>query len=160
MLRRVSLMTSRVPMNSPTQSANTASQNHPSNRSCASCCCNRRERPAWRTCRSTSTSSRRAGSHGRPRASMPVSVRYRWWSAANTSCCPPAHGSTRTDRSNRAGCCGRWRAVLHLAVGQIAKSTALSYTCTTSTRCQHTHAHQPLATRGVRQPYRTTAGLA
>ena len=60
----------------------------------------------------------------------------------------------------RAGCCGRWRAVLHLAVGQIAKSTALSYTCTTSTRCQHTHAHQPLATRGVRKPYRTTAGLA
>src|SRR6516165_2765654 len=60
----------------------------------------------------------------------------------------------------RAGCRGRWRAVLHLAVGQIAKSTALSYTCTTSTRRQHTHAHQPLATRGVRKPYRTTAGLA
>src|SRR5262245_61288021 len=45
MLRRVSLMTSRA-----NELANpigqTANQNHPSKQSCASCCCNRRERPA------------------------------------------------------------------------------------------------------------------
>ena len=32
-------------MNSPTESANTASQNHPSNQSCASCCCNQAGTP-------------------------------------------------------------------------------------------------------------------
>ena len=35
------------------------------------------------------------------------------------------------------------------AAGQIAKSRALSYGCSTSTRRQHTHAYQPLAARAV-----------
>src|SRR5262249_41758879 len=42
----------------------------------------------------------------------------------------------------------------------IAESTTPSYSYSTSTRYQHTHARQPLAARGVRQPCRKTAWLA
>jgi hypothetical protein len=49
---------------------------------------------------------------------------------------------------------------LALGSSHIAESRALSYGCSTSTRRQHTHAHQPLASRAVRQPCRTRARLA
>ena len=77
-------------MNSPTESANTARQNHPSNQSCASCCCSRRELPRV--------------------AYMPQHVyiftRYREpWSAASREHQCPSHG-----RENQPRLGARWGA--------------------------------------------------
>src|SRR5262249_44929128 len=50
-----------------------------------------------------------------------------------------------------AGYCGRWLAVLHLAIGQIAESITRSYTCPAATGRQLTHCPPTFGSQGSQE---------